>query len=158
MLLLFSVLQHDAITNYKDAEITPSLVPSPPSFPCNMHLKRTSIAPHLHLLALGGSVPGYQGGEHLWDGFPYKTYAEMDADLHKLLDPVFFEDTSDLTPEDCVILMTHSGPAECGMCVMYAFLHLCVLLQCRSALTRVYIAVCALTLIMCCIDTCANKV
>ena len=142
-MLLFSVLQHDAITNYKDAEITPSLVPSSPSFPCNMHLKRTSIAPHLHLLALGGSVPGYQGGEHLWDGFPYKTYAEMDADLHKLLDPVFFEDTSDLTPEDCVVLMTHSGPAECGMCYVCILASVCVSTMSKCTRVCVYSCVCS---------------
>ena len=116
--LLHLPLQHDALTNFKVAEGSLTLLPSPPSFPCNVHMKRTTIAPRLHLLGLGGSVPGYQNNEKIWDGFPYKTCAEMDADLHKLLDPLFFADTSDLIPEDCVILMTHSGPAESGVCVV----------------------------------------
>ena len=83
-------------------------------------MKRTSIAPHLHILGLGGSVPGYQNGDQIWDGFPYKTYDEMDADLHRLLDPVFFENTSDLSSEDSVIMMTHSGPAESGKFIIYS--------------------------------------
>jgi Icc-related predicted phosphoesterase len=103
---------HDAITNFKIAEDSPNVIPSPATYPCNVHMKRTTIAPHLHLIGIGGSVPGYQKGDKIWDGFPYKLHEEMDADLHKLLDPVFFEDTSDLTAEDCVLLMTHSGPAE----------------------------------------------
>ena len=109
-------IQHDALTNF-NVDDSPVLIPSPPPCPCNMHLKRTKIAPRLHLLGVGGSVPGFQNGEKIWDGFPYKTYNEMDADLHKLLDPVFFEDTSNLTAEDSVILMTHSGPAESGVYV-----------------------------------------
>jgi predicted phosphodiesterase len=103
---------HDALSTFKVSEDSPTFVPSPPPFPCNMHLKRAVIAPKLHLLGLGGSVPGYQEGEMIWDGFPYKTNAEMDADVHKVLDPVFFEDTSCLSDDDCVILMTHVGPAE----------------------------------------------
>ena len=59
-------------------------------------------------------MPGFQGGQKIWDGFPYTTYQEMDKDLHKLLDPVFFDDTSSLNPEESVILMTHIGPTECG--------------------------------------------
>lgn len=111
------MLQHDALTTFKTADNSPALLPSPPSFPCNVHMKETVIAPQLHLLGLGGSIPAYQNGEKIWDGFPYKTYIELNADLHKLLDPVFFDDTSLLGPEDCVILMTHSGPAKSGKCV-----------------------------------------
>jgi Icc-related predicted phosphoesterase len=103
---------HDALPLFDVSEDSPTLVPSPPPFPCNMHLKRAVIAPKLHLLGLGGSVPGYREGKKVWDSFPYKTHAEMDADAHKLLDPVFFEDTSCLSDDDCVVLMTHNGPAD----------------------------------------------
>ncbi|CAI8056082.1 hypothetical protein GBAR_LOCUS30551 [Geodia barretti] len=103
---------HDVLPVFKVGEDSPPLVPSNPPFPCNMHMKRTTIAPNLHLLGLGGSVPGYQGGEMIWEGFPYRNYSEMDSDVHKLLDPVFFEDTSCLAANDAVILMTHVGPAE----------------------------------------------
>ena len=113
-------LQHDVLPVFKASEVSPTLIPSQPSFPCNMHLKRTTIAPSLHLLGLGGSVPGYQGGEMIWEGFPYTNYSEMDADVHKLLDPVFFEDTSCLSANDAVILMTHVGPAESGMCILHS--------------------------------------
>ena len=113
-LLLYST-QHDALTMFKVTEGSPAVIPSPPPFPCNMHLKRTTIAPNLHLLGIGGSVPGYQAGEMIWEGFPYKDYSEMDADVHKLLDPVFFEDTNSLAANDAVILMTHVGPAESGL-------------------------------------------
>lgn len=56
----------------------------------------------------------------IWEGFPYTNYSEMDADVHKLLDPVFFEDTSCLSANDAVILMTHVGPAESGMCIIHS--------------------------------------
>ena len=113
--LPFYSLQHDVLPVFKVGEDSPPLVPSNPPFPCNMHMKRTTIAPNLHLLGLGGSVPGYQGGEMIWEGFPYRNYSEMDSDVHKLLDPVFFEDTSCLAANDAVILMTHVGPAESGI-------------------------------------------
>ena len=107
--------QHDVLPVYKEAEETPTLLPTPPPSPCNMHMKQTTIAPKLHLLGLGGSVPGYRAGEMIWEGFPYKEYSDMDKDVHKLLDPVFFDDTSSLSADDGVILMTHVGPADSGM-------------------------------------------
>lgn len=130
MLCFFFMLQHDALTTFKTGDNSPALLTSPPPFPCNIHMKQTAIAPQLRLLGLGGSVPAYQNGEQIWDGFPYKTYTEMHADLHKLLDPVFFDDTSLLGPEDCVILMTHSGPAKSGKCVCVSSMALCICCMC----------------------------
>ena len=80
-------------------------------------MRQVCIAPNLHLFGIGGSIPGYQEGKHLWDGFPYKTEAEYAKDLTKLLDDGFISESSSLTPQDAVILMTHSGPDKSSMCL-----------------------------------------
>lgn len=85
---------------------------SKPSPPCNVHLRCLSIAPNLYVAGLGGSVPGYQDGKKLWDGFPYRNQEEMGVDLNKLLDPLMKSETSPLTEDDQLILMTHCGPTE----------------------------------------------
>ena len=66
----------------------------------------------------------------IWEGFPYRNYSEMDSDVHKLLDPVFFEDTSCLAANDAVILMTHVGPAESGTYNSILDIILCLINQC----------------------------
>ena len=72
------------------------------------------MAPGLHLLGIGGSVPGYMNGQHHWDGYPYAKDENMAKDLNKLLEPVFYDDSSTLKPEDAVIFMTHCGPDQSG--------------------------------------------
>ena len=83
-------------------------------FPCNIHLKKVTLAPKLHLLGLGGSVPGYRHGQHHWDGFPYTSDEEMAKDLKQLLDPVFYDNSTPLKPDDAVVFMTHVGPDQSG--------------------------------------------
>lgn len=99
-------LQHDSPVAF-ETENSPA-----DDFPCNVHLKRATIAPGLHLLGLGGSVPGYRNGKHHWDGYPYSSDEEMGKDLNKLLEPVFYSDSSPLKPSDAVIFMTHAGPDQ----------------------------------------------
>ena len=72
------------------------------------------MVPGLHLLGIGGSVPGYMNGQHHWDGYPYAKDENMAKDLNKLLEPVFYDDSSTLKPEDAVIFMTHCGPDQSG--------------------------------------------
>ena len=45
-------------------------------------------------------------------GFPYRNQEEMGVDLNKLLDPLMKSETSPLTEDDQLILMTHCGPTE----------------------------------------------
>ena len=101
-------MQHDAPATFETERS------STDDFPCNVHLKRVKVAPKLHLLGLGGSVPGYLNGKHHWDGYPYTTDSDMAKDLTKLLDPVFYDESSTLKPEDAVIFMTHCGPHQVG--------------------------------------------
>ncbi len=100
------MIQHDAITTFstegQDTDTSP----------CNVHMRRVTIAPNLELLALGGSVPGFRKGQKVWDGFPYLTDKGYSDDLSQLLDPVF--GTGMLKETDAVILMTHSGPEHCS--------------------------------------------
>ena len=100
------LIQHDAISTFKTEES-----------PCNVHMKQVCIAPNLHLFGIGGSVPVYKDGKHLWDGFPYRTEEEYAKDITKLLDDGFISESSSLTPQDAVILMTHSGPDKISMYV-----------------------------------------
>ena len=70
------------------------------------------IAPCLHLIGHGGSIPGFRGGKQVWDGFPYQSDEAMGEDLQALLDPIFLSELSSVGKEDSVILMTHNGPSE----------------------------------------------
>ncbi|XP_064405330.1 uncharacterized protein LOC135350462 isoform X2 [Halichondria panicea] len=102
---------HDAITTFstegQDTDTSP----------CNVHMRRVTIAPNLELLGLGGSVPGFRKGQKVWDGFPYLTDQEYSDDLSQLLDPVF--GTQTLKETDAVIFMTHSGPEHCSTTISH---------------------------------------
>ena len=101
-------LQHDSPATFNTEGL------STDEFPCNVHLKRVTIDKGLHLLGIGGSVPGYMHGRHHWDGYPYTKDEEMATDLNQLLSPVFYEEASPLKHDDAVIFMTHVGPDKCG--------------------------------------------
>ena len=70
-----------------------------------------TVAPHLSLVAIGGSVPGYRNGEKHWDSFPYSDDSAFAADLDKVLNPVFDDETV-LEQRDAVVVMTHNGPDQ----------------------------------------------
>jgi len=75
-------------------------------------MKQVTLAPNLHLVGFGGSVPGFQNRKKVWDGFPFRDDHEYGRDLGRLVDSVFSKDT--LSPSDAVILMTHGGPDHCS--------------------------------------------
>ena len=105
--LYYSVyLQHDAPVTFETENL------STDEFPCNVHLKKVTMAPRLHLLGIGGSVPGYLHGQQHWEGYPYTKDEDMAKDLNKLLGPVFYDDLAALKPEDAVVFMTHCGPEQ----------------------------------------------
>ena len=79
--------------------------------PVNVHLRCVRIAPGLHLVGAGGSVPGYRNGTQCWNSFPYPNDDAFAADLAKVVDPVFMEEGT-LGPTDAVIMMTHNGPDQ----------------------------------------------
>jgi Icc-related predicted phosphoesterase len=81
-----------------------------PSGPLNVHLQTIPVASGLSLAGLGGSVPGYKEGKHLWDGFPYTSEDLIQKDLMQLLDPLVKDGSTDQ-----FILMTHVGPISSGM-------------------------------------------
>lgn len=96
---------HDAITTFKtEGQSTAT--------PCNVHTRSVCVAPKLHLLGFGGSVPGYVAGEQIWAGFPYQSNEAMAEDLQKFLDPIFFTSTDQLEPGSSIVFMTHNGPRE----------------------------------------------
>jgi len=81
------------------------------SFPMNVHIKSTRIAPNLTLLGLGGSVPSFTPeGQQVWEGFPYETDDKFSIDVKLLLDPVVADDT--LPTKETFLLMTHNGPSR----------------------------------------------
>lgn len=86
----------------------------PPVYPLNVHSRKVTIAPKLHLLGFGGSVPAFQDGKELWKGFPYNSDAEFAKPLSEFLDPILEEEMVSLV--DTYILMTHVGPAKSSKC------------------------------------------
>ncbi|XP_064394727.1 uncharacterized protein LOC135341964 isoform X2 [Halichondria panicea] len=102
---------HDVITTYSVSASMES--------PVNVHLRCVEIAPALHLVGAGGSVPGYRNGAQCWDSFPYPSDEAFAADLTKILDPVFMEEGA-LSHTDAVILMTHNGPDQSSTTVARA--------------------------------------
>ena len=75
-------------------------------------MRIVQIAPRLHLVGHGGSIPGFRDGKQVWDGFPYRSDEAMGDDLQALLNPIFLSELSSVGKEDSVILMTHNGPSE----------------------------------------------
>lgn len=100
--------QHDTLSYYKA-----SPQPDGTNFPINVHSHKLQIAPNLHLLGLGGSVPSFQEGRLLWEGFPFDTDEKFGEALAGLLDPVLQEEVgTESSPgdRDSYIIMTHNGP------------------------------------------------
>ena len=101
--------------------------------PCNVHLRQVGVAPNLHLLGAGGSIPGFRHGKQCWGSFPYASDQEFAKDLTRVLDPFFFPETSSsLGKQDAVILMTHNGPDQSSMCdtVIICSIHSLILYLC----------------------------
>lgn len=77
------------------------------------------VAPGLHILGAGGSIPGFRNGKKYWNSFPYESDEEFAKDLTMILDPFFFPEGSSSSPlgeKDAVILMTHNGPDQSSEC------------------------------------------
>jgi len=68
------------------------------------------------VIGLGGSVPSFQDGKELWEGFPFNSDAEFGKDLGKLLDPIL--DLEGTDGAESYILMTHNGPNRAGDYIM----------------------------------------
>ncbi len=115
-------LQHDVITTYSVSASMES--------PVNVHLRCVEIAPALHLVGAGGSVPGYRNGAQCWDSFPYPSDEAFAADLTKILDPVFMEEGA-LSHTDAVILMTHNGPDQSSESIPMATPNMLTCPNCR---------------------------
>ncbi|KAI9178865.1 hypothetical protein H9P43_005527 [Blastocladiella emersonii ATCC 22665] len=78
-----------------------------------VHAKWERLAPGLVVAGLGGSVPAYEPGaeEPIWPGCPYATDAAFGEELEKCVRPVVEYVHGE---GEQVVLMTHSGPAECA--------------------------------------------
>lgn len=98
------LIQHDTLSYYE----TPSEAEDTTSFPLNVQSRKVQIAPKLYLFGLGGSVPSFQDGKKLWDGFPYTSDENFGETVAKLLDPILEEDAP--SSGDSYIFMTHNGP------------------------------------------------
>ena len=53
-------------------------------------------------------------GQQCWEGYPYSSDEDMSKDLNRLLDPVFYDDSSPLKPDEAIVFMTHVGPDQTG--------------------------------------------
>lgn len=98
-----TLLKHDVLSTFATTESLSS--------PVNVHLRCVKIAPGLHLMGAGGSIPGFRDGTQCWDSFPYPTDDAFAEDLNKVMEPLFGEGGG-LTPSDAVIIMTHIGPDQ----------------------------------------------
>eukprot|EP01083_Nonionella_stella_P141479 436013_1 len=74
----------------------------------NMHNSVVELCDGLHLSGFGGSVPAYQDGKYLWEGYPYTSEQQLEEEYSELSDKI-----EKLNPSN-LIFMTHVGPANSG--------------------------------------------
>ncbi|XP_062521365.1 uncharacterized protein LOC134196284 isoform X2 [Corticium candelabrum] len=97
---------HDAVTTFRDdpPQMTPQSI--------SLHKRSVQLTPSLRLIGFGGSVPGVQNGEKVFEGFPYQTEEEFAEEFLPAIEQFQLSDFLGST-----ILMTHIGPASLGTAV-----------------------------------------
>eukprot|EP00033_Pygsuia_biforma_P002859 GCRY01003154.1.p1 GENE.GCRY01003154.1~~GCRY01003154.1.p1 ORF type:complete len:347 (-),score=71.25 GCRY01003154.1:202-1242(-) len=100
--------------NEKDASPNTE-VSSLSAFSTNVHGRYIRIAPGLVACGWGGSQDGILNGDVIWDGYPFSK-EENKKGLEALLNHFPKEPPAScpVSPDDQVIVLTHSGPSQCG--------------------------------------------
>eukprot|EP00118_Oscarella_pearsei_P015540 m.140538 g.140538 ORF g.140538 m.140538 type:complete len:289 (+) comp38312_c0_seq6:264-1130(+) len=111
---------HDPITIFSSE--------SPPKMTMtsiNVHGRCVRLTDDLSLVGFGGSIPGYQNGKQVWEGFPFESEEDMAKELDPFLslqfhpEPSGSDSPSAVREGDSVILMTHLGPSQTDTTIVH---------------------------------------